>query len=104
MRAYFFTATTAEISLRFLAVLPVYVLGAGCKQPPDQLGLRPDQSMRTFCEHSLCDWVHQGDTGGVCVLLEPEPILDSRQGPNALVMRRSGVRISEAAPRFWLVM
>ena len=25
-------------------------------------------------------------------------------GPNTLVMRRSGVRISEAAPRFGLVM
>ena len=59
--------------------------------------------MRTFCEHFLCDGVHQGDTTGVWVLLESEPVLDSPYSPNALVMRRSGVRISEAAPRFWLV-
>ena len=59
--------------------------------------------MRTFCEHSLCDGVHQGDTTGVWVLLESEPVLDFPHGPNALVMRRSGVRISEAAPCFWLV-
>ena len=36
------------------------------------------------------------------MLLESDPVLDSPHGPNALVMRRSGVRISEAAPRFWL--
>ena len=42
--------------------------------------------MRTFCEHFRCDGVHQGDTRGVCVLLESEPVLDSRHGPNALAM------------------
>ena len=45
--------------------------------------------MRTFCEHFLCDGVHQGDTTGVWVLLESEPVLDFPHGPNALVMRRS---------------
>ena len=45
--------------------------------------------MRTFCEHSSCDGVHRGDTTGVWVLLESEPILDFLPGPNALVMRRS---------------
>jgi len=64
---------------------------------------RGNLKVRTFCEHPLCDGVHQGGTRCVCVLLESEPILDSPHGPNALVMRRSGVRISEAAPRFWLV-
>ncbi len=54
--------------------------------------------MRTFCEHFLCDGVHLGDSRGVCVLLESEPVLDSAHGPNALVMRRSGVQIPEAAP------
>ena len=62
------------------------------------------RKVRTFCEHSSCDGVHQGDTTGVWVLLESEPVLDFPHGPNALVMRRSGVRISEAAPRFWLVL
>ena len=37
------------------------------------------------------------------MLLESDPVLDSPHGPNALVMRRSGVRIFEATPRFWLV-
>ena len=54
--------------------------------------------MRTFCEHLHGDGVQQGDIGCVCARLEPEPLLDSSYGPNALVMRRSGVRISETAP------
>ena len=54
--------------------------------------------MRTFFEHSSCDGVHRGDTTGVWVLLESEPILDFLPGPNALVMRRSGVQFPEAAP------
>ena len=62
------------------------------------------RKVRTFCEHSSCDGVHRGDATGVWVLLESEPVLDFPHGPNALVMRRSGVRISEAAPRFWLVL
>jgi len=53
--------------------------------------------VRTFCEHFPCDWIHQSDTVGVCVLLESEPTLDPPHGPNALVMRRSGVQIPEAA-------
>ncbi len=43
------------------------------------------RKVRTFCEHSSCDGVHQGDTTGVWVPLESEPVLDSPQSPNGKV-------------------
>ena len=65
----------------------ICTLGRLLTIPGSSLGTK-FRKVRTFSEHSLCDGVHQGDTRGVWVLLESEPVLDFPHGPNALVMRR----------------
>ena len=66
----------------------ICTLGRLLTIPGSSLGTK-FRKVRTFCEHSSCDGVHRGDTTGVWVLLESEPVLDSAHSPNALVMRRS---------------